>query len=412
MASVHSGTDSVSTMSLGSIVSTVRLPNGMHITSIEMMQKLRDILPKEDLKHSVTVYKNCFKANDAIETFKTAFPDQISTDQAAIAFGRMIQRARLMNHVCDPRKAFRDGHFFFRLQCYQQPNILNSYRICDELCEEDVMDLLDTIASVVTKVEQQAWDDQSLLVDYRVAHRSEFFPVVEDVVCKLQGIDLGTIDEITRFAAVVDIYNIMIKYAFMKVGVPESNNARTHFFSDLKINIGGDLLSFNDLYHGILRGNRPPKGWSGPAFAANDPRIRLALSKPDPRVHFCLNHTPEDISTHVLSPATIHHDLQREAIDYLAKHKNMIIDNVKGAIHLTSLFKWYKYDFCRGDENMQLLHFIQKNLVDQERADMQELIASLRAPRVYFADFDWGLQAKNYFPFKVSVLKANEKRLL
>lgn len=411
MSSVNSDSDSVSTMSFDTVESTIKLPNGKPVTSCEMMEKLKAILPREDLKYNVTVFKNCFKANDAIEIFKTTFPVEIPTDQAAIAFGRMLQRARLMGHVCDPTKAFRNGHFFFRLQCYQQPEILNSYRICDEVCECESMDLFDLIATIVTQVEQQATDKHSRLVNYRVAHRSELYPSLEDIVCKLQGLDLGMLDEMTRFSAVVDLYNIMIKYAFMKVGVPDSNSVRIQFFANLKMNIGGDILSFNDLYHGILRANRPPYGSSQALFAAKDPRARLSLTKMDPRVHFCLNHAPTDNSTHIMNPKTINFDLQRKAKIYVANTTNLKIDTIRRTIHLSPIFKWYRSDFCNG-HHATLLDFLQKNLVGQKAVDMQNFVNAKRAPKFSFDDFNWGLKAGNYFPFKAAVLKASEKRLL
>lgn len=406
-----SASDSISTMSLGSLVSKVKLPNGMQVTSIEMTEKLKEALPREDLKHNRTVYKNCFKADDAIKTFRMAFPADITSDQAAIAFGRMLQRARLMSHVCDPDKAFRDGHFFFRLQCFRQPEILNSYRICDDLCDDDVMDLLDLIASILSQVEQEVIDPRSGVVNFKMAHRSQFFPFLEDAVCKLQGLDIGTLNEATRFAVVVDLYNIMIKYAFMKVGVPDSRSTRTQFVTDVKMNIGGDLLSFHDLYHGILRGNRPPHGFSSGVFGAKDPRARLSLSKFDPRVHFCLNHTAIETSMPFICSATLQQDLQRETKVFLAKHTSLMIDNANRTVHLSALFKWYKSDFCNGD-NMALLKFLEQNLEGGKKMWMQSLMDSKKTPKIVFADFDWGWKVDNFFPFKAAFIKANEKRLM
>lgn len=89
------------------------------------------------------------------------------------------------------------------------------------------MDVLDLIASILTKVEQDAFDAHSRLVDYRVAQQLQFFYLLDDVVCKLQTLDLGYLNKATRCAAVVNIYNMMMRYPFMKIGVPDSRSARS-----------------------------------------------------------------------------------------------------------------------------------------------------------------------------------------
>merc|ERR1711915_665150 len=100
---------------------------------------------------------------------------------------------------------------------------------------------------------------------------------------------MGKMEDKMKLAFGINLYNLMIKYAFMKVGIPKNVQARSDFFNNVKFNIGGDILSFNDLEHGILRGNRkPPSSFSVP-FSADDHRARLSLKEVDCRIHFALN---------------------------------------------------------------------------------------------------------------------------
>ena len=63
-------------------------------------------------------------------------------------------------------------------------------------------------------------------------------------------------------------------------------------WSRFAYNIGGHNLTLDEIEHGILRGNKPhPSNHQGPPIFGDpaDPRIRLAVTNFDPRIHFALN---------------------------------------------------------------------------------------------------------------------------
>ena len=100
---------------------------------------------------------------------------------------------------------------------------------------------------------------------------------------------MSQMNEQTRLASAMNLYNLMISYAFIKMGIPTTSMARNAFFNKVKFNIGGHILSFNDLENGILRANtRHPYAMNVP-FGKDDPRISMALSNLDCRIHFGLN---------------------------------------------------------------------------------------------------------------------------
>ena len=60
------------------------------------------------------------------------------------------------------------------------------------------------------------------------------------------------------------------------------------FFNTISYIIGGHSYSLNDIENGILRANRKAIGALKKPFGKNDPRLAVALSEPEPKVHFGL----------------------------------------------------------------------------------------------------------------------------
>jgi Protein of unknown function, DUF547 len=399
---------SASSASIGSTISQVHLPNGKPVTMTQMMQYMRRILPCEDLRHNMTLYKRCFKTEDAIKAFQVAFPQEIVSNEAAVAFGRMLQKAKILSHVCDAEQPFRSGNYFFRLQCYQHPEILNSFRVCDKAVGGDIMDILEDCASLLFTVEQTAADVTTGIIDYRVAHKSKDFYNLEESLCLFQRTSLKELDEITRLAVCINLYNIMMRFAFMKVGVPDSRGSRASFLSEVKMDIGGNILSFDDIEHGILRANRSPKG----TFGTKDPRAQLALTNVDPRIHFALHRTPmATAKVPLIYPHTLHYDLQRETKLYLALHSNLMIDTANRVIQLNETFRLYRLDFGNGNLDW-LTKFLERNLEGGKKLVIQSLMQTGKPPTIEYMDLNWGTKAGNFFPFKLHTIKANDKRFL
>ena len=363
---------------------------------------MRKILPCEEHRQNMTVYARCFKADDAIHAFRVAFPQEIVTDEAAVAFGSMLQKEKILRHISDPRKSSCSGRSLFRLQCYQSPEILNSARVCDEMVEGDVMEFVVAVNSLLLEVERASADSTSGLIDYSTTHKSPHYSIFEDSLCLFQQVDLKELDEISRLAVGINIYNIMKKFAFMKVGVPHNKSSRASFNSDVKMNIGGDIMGFDELEFGVLCGNT--RG----VFGAKDARARLAVGNVDPRVHCVLHRTsltPCDMP--LIYPRTLHYDLQRETKKYLASHSNLMIDVGNNTIHLNEFFRLHRQDFGKGDLE-SLTNFLERNLEGGKKLVMQSLLQHEKPPTVVYMDTDWGSSAGKFHSFRLSSIKANK----
>ena len=128
------------------------------------------------------------------------------------------------------------------------------------------------------------------LVAYDAVAEDEAFVQFEEMSCEIQAVNLAKMPPDPRLAFALNVYNMMVKHAFAKVGRPETMMKRDAFFSNVSYNIGGIVYSLNEIENGILRGNKRPPGLHlTKPFGSGDPRLAAVLADPDPRIHFALN---------------------------------------------------------------------------------------------------------------------------
>lgn len=198
----------------------------------------------------------------------------------------------------------------------------------------------------------------------------------------------------------------MIKYAFMKVGIGQTTLARGAFFSGVKMNVGGDILSFNDLENGVLRGNRkPPYSLSAP-FASDDKRVRLAMGTADCRIHFALNCGAKSCPpVKSFSTQAIEEELRIVAQAFCEQDDNVRMNPAKNVLHLTKILDWYRVDFAdsKGGLPEKIVEFLRGSRKDT----LMKMIESGKAVSVSYNTYDWGTNASECDSFDPSSLKAN-----
>jgi hypothetical protein len=69
-------------------------------------------------------------------------------------------------------------------------------------------------------------------------------------------VDLSGCTEAERRAAFINIYNSLIIHGLIVCPSPTSFLCRLTFFTRVSYDVGGRVLSLDDIEHGILRGNR------------------------------------------------------------------------------------------------------------------------------------------------------------
>eukprot|EP00957_Ditylum_brightwellii_P016758 1261483-Ditylum_brightwellii.AAC.1 len=233
------------------------------------------------------------------------------------------------------------------------------------------MALLNRLNKLMGSIISKATDGNGY-VDYLAAAEDEKYFTFEENVCELQGVSMASMDDKTKLAFGINLYNLMIKYAFIKLGTPDSDLARDSFFSNVSINIGGDVLSFKGLENGILRGNkRPPYALSAP-FSKGDPRLKLALPKVDPRIHFALNCGAKSCPpVKKFTVDAIEEELRIVALAFCEQSDNVIVDDDKCELHLSTILNWYQSDFAESKSALP------KAVVNYLRGDSKEKLQKM-----------------------------------
>ena len=149
--------------------------------------------------------------------------------------------------------------------------------------------------------------------------------------------------------------------------------------------VGGQRVSCDDIEHGILRGNRGHPFLPGRQFRASDPRLKWAVARHDPRIHFALN-----CASRSCPPIRVYAaDLLESQLETAAKHfiaSEARVSPEINSLALSSIFKWFQADFG-GREGV--MDFLLAHLPrDEKRAWLAQNRGSVR---LRYAAYDWRL---------------------
>jgi len=377
---------------------------------LQVTQHLMETLPKADLKYRGTIYKNSFLASDGVNAIMKAYPPPcgFTVKEDAIKFGQTLQQRGILHHVTGDHTFQDNSKLFFRLQPFHTPRILNSFRVwTDRVDSDDPLALSIRLKKAFGKVESNATDNDGNM-DYVAAASDPKYFEFEEAVCELQGIKMEPMDRNTTLAFGINVYNLMVKYAFIKVGIPITSVERSSFFGKVSFDIGGDVMSFSDLENGVLRGNkRAPYALSVP-FSKDDPRRRLALDKMDNRIHFGLNCGAKSCPpVKKFSADAIEEELRIVAQAFCEQDDNVGINEEKYELSLNTILNWYRSDFAESKE--KLPEAVVGFLRNDKRAKLQRMIDSKKSITVKFTTYDWGTNASNQKKHKSSALIVDEK---
>lgn len=263
----------------------VELPDGTATTTYwNMTEKLRGSISLSDYHQRSAMYKRTFSGKHALKAFVVSM--DIDEEQAR-AFGNSLLKAKVIRPITNEKKFVAKESSIYRLQADSNPSVLNSYCIWPQETSKGAEELMDELTWLLADIEGSSLDSLCR-IDYSKALIHEKFPLFEENVCELQAFDMATLNESGKKAFALNVYNLMLRYAFIKLGFVQSEQDRSHFYSSTSFNIGGLVFSFDEWKDGILRGNRKSPSTGKEPFNALDRRRRMCLSKLDPRIHFAL----------------------------------------------------------------------------------------------------------------------------
>jgi hypothetical protein len=162
---------------------------------------------------------------------------------------------------------------------------------------------------------------------------------------------------------------------------------RGAFFSKERVNIAGEMLSFDDIEHGIIRSSRwkLSLGYLKNPFAAKHIRM-LRTDEPDGRIHFALN-----CGAASCPPVASYHATRiDQELDFIAKQYLKMTTEVKeDKVTVTPLMSWFRGDFG-GKKGIVKDYLIPYGIIDAELD-----------PDLEFGDYDWTLSLGNYTDIEI-----------
>ena len=394
----------------------IELPNKKRKLSVfDAMKELQSVLPCTDKKYGLTVYRNCFTGSECVDILSQHY--ELPRSEAS-ALATHLNQSTLIHHVIHEHEFEDTNKYFYRLQCYQTPEIMNSYciwthqetrtkhgKVVIERLHEQLQEMFVAIADPTTgkinyreaRNQKDKWED----LDYRV--------------CELQLVNLARMDKKSLMAFALNVYQLFWHLALMKFGIPTTAAARNAFLSQVKFNVGGDIYSFSDWWNGILRGNRKsPYGGGVPFKPAKDPRVYLSLPSPvEPRIHFAAAMTQLARPLKVYTTNNLDKQLQVAANVFCSLPEFVSLDVDAKTLKLHHCFDAYTSDFASSTKALpaKIVQWMPRKTQKQFESSVKSLGKSTKV--VFRKDDDWSHHAGKFEPFdETKELKADTKRLL
>lgn len=361
-------------------------PNSEIASSVlDMTERLVRGVPLSDLVFRGKTYKNSVTGRVFTDWLMKEF--DLTDEKDAMNFGRYLQDRKILDHVASDHKFSASKDLFFRLQPHMTPDVLNTYRVWTDRVDPNANAMVNRTGKIINGIFSRTTIEDGT-IDAIKAAQDPSYPMFEESMCELQGVDMSGMDNNAKTSFVINVYNLLIKYAQVKVGVPKNNIQRSKFFTGVKVNIGGETYSFHQLENGILRANATPPYALRKTFGENDERLKLIVEKVDHRIHCALNCGAKSCPpVKKFSAKDLQEELRIVAQAFCELDENVLIDEAKSTVHLSMIFKWYLKDFCSSVD--ELPKVVVQHLRKEKKATLQMLIDSVIPLKVKFLEYDW-----------------------
>ena len=200
-------------------------------------------------------------------------------------------------------------------------------------------------------------------------------------MCELQNIDdIYSIENNTKIASGVNLFNMMVKNAFIKFGIMMNFLQWKSLFCRIKYNIGGDILNLDKLEHGVLTANSIVPGY----LSEKMPLAKLSglwwlvVSKVDPCIHYAfeLNWVSKIPPVRTFIARGIYEELRTTSVSYWYDDDNFMVDDKRRVFFLPAILDCYCIDFhkektsmfgsyFRGEKKESLKRILENNFLIQ-----------------------------------------------
>jgi hypothetical protein len=204
---------------------------------------------------------------------------------------------------------------------------------------------------------------------------------------------------------------LMIRYAFVKVGVPETDQAVTLFMTTVKFQVAGNLYTFEDWVNGVLRCNQKVSKHSEvpkKQFGTKDPRAKLVMDKLDVRIHFALNSGTllggsVSLPFSMYTCAKVEKELRIATSIFCDDDQHVLIKR-DGEVFLAPVFDRYRCDFPPTDKG--LMRTLGELTSSHKKADLRNM-AEKNSLKITYLPYSWATNACNYDSFNKKSVDAD-----
>ncbi|KAL5007512.1 hypothetical protein ScPMuIL_016318 [Solemya velum] len=210
-----------------------------------------------------------------------------------------------------------------------------------------------------------------------------------------QLLQLVTLDQLTedeKKSFFLNIYNALTIHGLADLEtLPKSVLDVKQFWRRTGYKIGQNVFSLDDIEHGILRGNRSHPASTDPQFSSKDPRLKFALKKLDPRIHFALVCGAKSCpAINVYTPANIDQALDVATRNFALEEVSMFTE--VDEIWLSRIFQWYQDDFGGTDVEVikWIVPFLRENIQDRAHVLLFKL-ENVGQVDIKYNEYNWSL---------------------
>jgi len=261
------------------------------------------------------------------------------------------------------------------------------------------LDLVEELRNQMLAIKSGAMSGDGSKVAYSKLKQSTEFGKYKELVGQLKNLNLESLSLNQRKATLINLYNSLIVDAIINdlLDVNGGTLARLKLYASASYNIGGTLLSLNDIENGLLRCNKKSAVpfTSIPFRKEDDPRRKLMLPECDARIHFALNCAANGCPPiGVYSAADLDVQLNLATEGFL--DGSVAMDPAANTITLSMLFSWYREDFGSSDE--EVLRWIKQHASMELRAKLAESFpaagaAAATTPKILYSPYDWSINS-------------------
>lgn len=361
--------------------------NGMVDELANVVRKLREVVVVKDRFYKMRMFTRSFVGSEAVDFLSE---DQLLERDEAVEFGRKLASKHFFHHVLN-ENVFEDGNHPYRFMEHDPVVSANCYNFTggtNDMKPKPPAEIAARLRSLTQAIYEAYTSDDGKHVDYRNIGASEEFIRYLKVIEELHRIDLHDLTREEKLAFFINLYNMMAIHAIVLWGYPDGPLERRRFFGEFKYVIGGYSYSLSAIQNGVLRSNkRPPYNLIKP-FGLKDKRIEVALSDPEPLVHFALVcGSRSSPAIRCYSPGSIDEEL-RLAGRIFFDDGGFLIDVENKLASVSKIMNWYSVDF--GKNETEVVKFIANYLEPSKSEQLLELLNGNQL-KVTYQSYDWAL---------------------